>query len=169
MRKIIVAAVLALMLVASAAVPVFALTTQDVTVTATPSFISITNSQSTYGFGVVVVDTTPTTATDWSTITNSSSVSTDIEISVTTATWSGGVTWTHSDTATKGADTAGLKAGTGGVNDIIVKFATPNDLVSSLAAGTPYSWNLQLIAPSSFTDGVQKQIIVRLTAVEASA
>ena len=168
MRKIIVSVVLALVLVVSVAVPVLADTTADVTITATPSFISISNSQTDYGFGVVVAGSTPTTATDWSTITNSSSVSTDIEISVTTAIWSGGVTWTHSDTATAGADTAGLKAGTGGTNDIIVKFAAPNDLVSGLAAGTPYSWNLQLIAPSSFTDGVEKSIIVRLTAVEAS-
>ncbi|MBA7701764.1 hypothetical protein ES703_110510 [subsurface metagenome] len=168
MRKAILSVALALMLLVVFAVPIFAATSQDVTVNATPSFISISNSQSTYNFGVVVAGTTPTTATDWSTITNSSSVSTDIEISVTTATWSGGVTWTHSDTATAGEDTAGLKAGTGGTNDIIVKFASPNDLVSALGAGTPYDWNLQLIAPSSFTDGVQKEIVVRLTAVEAS-
>lgn len=43
MRKIVVAAVLALILVASAAVPAFAADTAEVTVTATPAIISISN------------------------------------------------------------------------------------------------------------------------------
>lgn len=58
MRKIIVATVLALVLVAFVAVPVLAETSQDVTVTATPAFISITNEPDTWSVGDVAAETT---------------------------------------------------------------------------------------------------------------
>lgn len=168
MKKLIaIGAAVALFLVS--AVPAMAATTQDVTVTADPIFISISNSPNTYDFGAVATSSTPSTTGDYFTIDNTSDVATNIAISVTTATWSStGNAWTHSDTATAGADTAGLQAGTGDTNDIIVKNASPNNLVSSLAADTDYTWNMQLIAPTSFTDGVQKSIVVRLTATAAS-
>jgi hypothetical protein len=162
---ITILAVMALML--AMVVPVMADTTQDVTVTATPSYMGIANAPSTYSFGVVAASSTTSTPSNHFTITNTSSIATNIAISVTTATWSGGVGWTHSDTATAAADTAGLKAGTADTNGIIVKNASPNNLVASLAANTDYSWNMQLVAPTSFTDGVQKSITVRLTATAA--
>ncbi len=167
MKKLIaIGAVVALLIIS--AVPAMAATTQDVTVTADPIFVSISNSPNTYDFGAVATSSTPSTTSNYFTIDNTSDVATNISISVTTAAWSGGAGWTHSDTATAGVDTAGLKSGTGGTNDIIVKNASPNNLVSSLAADTDYTWNMQLITPTSFTDGVQKLIVVRLTATAAS-
>ena len=90
------------------AIPVSAATTADVTVTATPEYIAVSDNAASYDFGVVATSSTTNTSTAHVGITNSSTVQTDITISVTSATWSGGVTWTHSDTATPGADTAGL-------------------------------------------------------------
>src|SRR3972149_7043271 len=127
----------------------------------------ITVSPTSYGFGIVDVSSTSNTTTSYFTIDNTSTMQTDQTISVTTTTWSGGVTWTHSDTATAGANTAGLKAnkgGTWGTGDVIVKNASPNFIAENQAASTDYSFGLSLITPTSHSDGVQKTIVVRITA-----
>lgn len=170
MKKTLIAILMALAL---ALVPVgnaFAATTADVTVTATPAFISITLApgQTTWPIGVVTAGSTPSTTTTYFTIDNTSTVQTDQTIGVTTATWSGGVTWAHAEDAVPGTDLAGLKAnkgGTWGVSDIIVKNASPNFIAENQTANTDYSFGLKLWAPTEFTDGVEKQIIVRITAV----
>ena len=128
---------------------------------------AITVSPTTYDFGVVAESSTPSTTTSYFTIDNTSTMITNNTVSVTTSTWSGGTVWTHSDTATAGPDTAGLKAnkgGTWGTGDVIVKYASPSTLATSQAANTDWSFGLKLIAPTSFTDGVQKQNTVRITA-----
>jgi hypothetical protein len=169
MKRILGGILLVLVLTLVSVVPVFAATTADVTVTATPSYVSVSiNPAVPYDFGVVAESATPSTTTSYWTIDNTSSVQTDQTISVTTATWSGGVTWTHSDTCTPGANTAGLKAnkgGTWGVGDIIVKNASPNYIAENQTADTDYSFGLKLFAPTSFGDGAQKSIIVRVSAV----
>jgi len=129
---------------------------------------SITVNPIEYDFGVVAESTEPYTSTSYFLIDNTSTMQTDQTISVTTSTWSGGVTWTHSDTATPGADTAGLKAnkgGTWGTGDVIAKYNAPlNDIATNQPANTDYSFGLKLWSPTSFADGVQKQIVVRITA-----
>ena len=152
-------------------VPVFAATTADVSVNATPAYVSITVSPTSYGFGVVAAGATPSTTTAYFTIDNTSTVVTNQTISVTTSTWSGGATWTHSDTATAGIDTAGLKSnkgGTWGAGDVTVKYASPLKIATDQAATTDYSFGLKLIAPTEFTDGVLKEITVRVTATYGS-
>lgn len=148
-------------------VPVFAATTADVTVTATPQYIAISDNVSDYDFATVAASSTTNTSTEYVGITNTSTVETDQTIAVTTANWSGGVEWTHSDTATAGADTAGLvseRGGTWGAAEVIVKYATPNYIYEDCPATTDYDYGLSLVAPSSFGDGVEKEIIVRVTA-----
>lgn len=167
MKRLLISILLALVLIMGTSIPALAATSVDISVTATPTYISISCDQSSYDFGTVVASTDENTATNWATIDNTSSVQTDQTISVTSATWSGGVTWTHSDTATAGADTAGLKAnkgGTWGVNDVIIKNASPNFIAENQAANTDYSFGIKLIAPSSFTDGVEKSITIRISA-----
>ena len=131
---------------------------------ATPA---ITVSPTFYDFGVVAESTTPYTSTSYFTIDNTSGMQTDQTIGVTSSSWSGGVTWTHSDTATPGANQAGLlanKEGTWGVGDVIVKYDTPNYIAENQPADTDYSFGLKLIAPTSFGDGVEKAIVVRVSA-----
>ena len=167
MRKLIASLLLALVLMLSFSVPALAATNADVTVTATPTYVGISVSPTTYGFGIVAASGAPSTTTTYFTIANSSSVATNNTIAVTTSTWSGGVTWTHSDTATAGADTAGMKAnkgGTWGTGDVIVQYTTPQTLAASQAATTNWSFGLQLLAPTSFSDGVEKSVTVRVTA-----
>ena len=174
MRRTLLAILLAVALVVVPAAGVFAATTADVTVNATPAFISITvsypGSPTPYDFGTVAESATPSTTTSYFTITNSSSVLTDNTVGVTTATWSGGDGWTHSDTCTPAANTAGLKANKGGTwdtDDVIVKFSSPNILADDQAITTDWNFGLKLYAPTSFSDGVEKEIIVRITATLA--
>jgi len=172
MRKLL-AILVAVALVLSVSGTAIAATTADITVNATPEFISVAMAagNDTYDFGVVSASSTPSTATDYFNVENSSSVVTDNTISVTTSSWSGGVTWTHSDTCTPGEDTAGLKAnqdGTWGVGDVILKNSDPNILADDQAATTNWAFGLKLWAPTSFTDGVEKEITVRVTAAAAS-
>lgn len=164
----LVAVMFAIAMLAVPVVPAFASTTADVTVTATPSFIAIGVTPTTYDFGVVATSSNTTTAnTTYFLISNNSSVTTNMTISVTGATWTGGTAWTHSDTATPGADTVGLWAnagGTFGTGDVIVKNAAPNKIKTNQAATTNFSYGLDLLAPTSFSDGVQKTNVVRVTA-----
>lgn len=167
MKKLFLSLVLGLLLVLVVASPALALTTADVDVTATPAYVTISCNQTVYNFAVVAASSTPSTTTAWATITNGSTVQTDQTIGVTTATWAGGVTWTHSDTNTPGENTAGMvtnRGGTWGVSDVIIKYDTPNYIYENCPASTGYSFGLKLYAPTSFTDGVEKSITVRVSA-----
>ena len=73
----------------------------------------------------------------------------------------------HSWHLISGVATAGLKAnrgGTWGTGDIIVKYTSPNYIYENCPASTDYSFGLELYTPTEFTDGIQKGIIVRITA-----
>ena len=167
MKRKVISLVIAFGLFVLVTMPTYAATTADVTVTATPSFIAISDNVASQDFGAVTVSTTPYTSTDYVGITNTSSIQTDITIAVTTDTWSGGVTWTHSDTATAGVDTAGLKSnrgGTWGVGDVIVKYSSPNYIYENCPATTDFDYGIQLIVPTEFGDGVQKSITLRIEA-----
>lgn len=156
--------ILALFVMLIAPVTVFAATTQDVAVNATPAYVSISNSPDNYSFGVVKVSTNYSTGICYFNVTNGSTVATDVSISCD-ATWAGGVTWAHDDTGTPGSDTAALYASDGdGTFNVIVKNGTPNDIVNNKAASTNWDWELRLMAPTVFTDGVLKTTTVTLTA-----
>ena len=145
--------------------PVFAATTADVTVNATPAYVSISVSPIYYGFGTVAVSANYSTSQGYFTVTNGSSVLTNCTVGTNATTWAGGITWTHSDTGTPGVDTAALyaSANTGGF-DIIVKYSSPNNLVTNQSATTNWQWELRLMSPTELNDGVLKAIKVRLTA-----
>ena len=143
---------------------VWAATTADVSVTATPKYIAIADNATTIAIGAVDENTTTNTTAVTVEIDNTSSVQTDQTISVTTTTWAGGVTWAHSATATAGVDTVGLKAGKANwETPVVVENGTPNYIAENQAANTDYTYGLSLIT-GTFTDGVQKSITVRVTA-----
>jgi hypothetical protein len=166
--NILIAFIFAIAMTIMFAIPTLGATTADVTVTATPEYIAIADNATTCDFGTVAASSSTNTSTSYIAITNTSSVQTDITVAVTGATWTGGTPWTHSDTATAGADTVGLKAnraGTWGTGDVIVKNASPNYIYENCPATTNFNYGLALIAPTSFSDGVQKTNTVRVTAV----
>lgn len=165
MKRYLISLILVMVLALGWSIPALAATTADVTVTATGEYIAISDNVVAYDFGTVAASSTTDMPTSWIGITNTSSVQTDQAISVTGATWTGGIPWTHSDTATAGADTVGLKAskGTGAFN-VVVKNAAPNYIAENQAATTSYDYELELLAPTSYSDGVQKTNTVRITA-----
>ena len=144
-----------------------AATTADVTIEVTPGAIGISDNVTTIDFGTVITSGTAQTDTAWVGITNTSTVVSDHTIAVTGETWTGGATaWTHSDTATAGADTVGLKAnrgGTWGVSDVIVKYASPNYIYENCPATTNYDYGLQILIPTSTTVNDEKTNTVRVT------
>ncbi len=164
--KRLLSLLIALVMLATMAVPVFAATDADVDVTATPRYIAITDNVTDYDFGFVAESATPAMPTSFVGITNTSNCQTDMTIGVTTDNWSGGVTWAHSDNCTPDADTAGLKASKGtGAFDVIVKYAaTWNYLYEDCPISGNFTYELKLYAPTSFGDFVQKTIKVRVSA-----
>ena len=134
-------------------------------VTYTPgTSTSISNSPTSYNFGAINANGTIATGLNYFTVTNTSGSAVNITISGTDIT--GGTTWTLSDTATPGANTIGMQAGlSGGAYNINVKKTAPfNTLKSNLAANANQSWGLQLLAPTSYSDNVQKAGTITLTA-----
>jgi len=123
------------------------------------------STPSSYDFGLVAEGSITDTDLAYFTVTNNSASAVNITIIGTDMT--GGVTsWTLSDIAAQGADTYGLKAGLeAGSYNIIVKKTSPNFLVTGLAALTSQGWELQLLAPTSFSDSVAKSATVTLTAI----
>lgn len=125
---------------------------------------SISNTPSSYNFDAVGPSAETPTGTSAFSVTNNSGSSVNITISGTDLT--GGIPWTLSDTAAPGSATAGIKAGlSGGSYNIIVKQTAPfNTLKSNLANGASQSWGFQLLAPTNYTDAVQKAGTITLTA-----
>ena len=128
----------------------------------------ISNSPDNYPFGTLSEGSITATGQTHFTVTNNSTYSVNITIGGSDMT-GGGVTWTLSDTATPGPNTYGLKAGLAGgnYNITVSKNSSNTTLISNLAPSGTQSWGLQLLAPTSFTDGVQKSGIVTLTATQA--
>lgn len=143
-----------------------AATSANVSVNATPAYVTISNSPDTYGFGTVQTSTNYSSSQAHFTITNGSSVNIDITIGCN-ATWAGGNGWTHDDSGTPGSTTAALYASPDtGTFNIIVKNATPNDLYTN-EGGASLDWELRLMSPTVFDDGVLKTNTVTLTAAAA--
>ncbi len=111
MKRRLVSILVALVMFVAFSVPAMAVdTTADVNVSATPNFVGIAVDIGVQNFAGVDAGVDEQTTTSYFTIDNTSSVQTDQTIGVTTTTWAGGNTWAHSETATGGADTAGLKS-----------------------------------------------------------
>lgn len=124
----------------------------------------ITNLPASWDFGSVAEGSSAQTALDEFTVTNDSDFAINITISGSDMT--GGTAWTLSDTGEPGDNIYGLWVGlSGGDYTIIVKKNSPyNALVTGLAASGTQDWGLKLLAPTTFSDGVQKTGIVTLTA-----
>ena len=175
-RRLIVSLALALVLVLSFSMPVFAATTQDVTVTATPTYVSISNTPTTEALGMLAAS-----STTWAigtapadplvdagctfTVTNNGNVAENIAITATD--FGGGVGWTLASAV--GVDTVVMKAGkSGDAHAAMVVVATTGgaNFISSLAAAATKKWEFNL-STGTFTDGVEKSSTITLTATQA--
>jgi hypothetical protein len=166
MKRTLIAIAMALALVLIPVGSAFAATTADVTVTATPGFVSITNAPDSWDAGTIIKDTDVDTGVHYFTITNASTVAMDINIAC-----DGWTSWTYGAPAT---DTGQLKAssangGTGGSTgegdyDITVPNGGGSLLCNGVAVSTNPTWELQLDAPTDFTNVDVQTSTVTLTA-----
>lgn len=158
------------------ATPAFGATTQDVTVTATPSYIAISNNPASWAAGVITANTDTQTGNNYFTITNTSTVNLDISFYVS-ANWSftsGSNAWTY---GAPGANQGQLKVssangGTGGSSGVgnydktLAYGAGAAVLVcDNVSTATSPKWEMQLDAPTSFTHGDGQSANVTMTAV----
>ncbi len=167
-RTIIVAIVTTLLLVMFPLGLALAATSDDVIVTATPSFIGITNAPGTNDFGTIVAGSTANTTDGFFTITNDSSVA--IDIAIKSNGWSGVTAWTYGaagvDTGQLAASSAnGGAGGSTGVGNFDKTVLNGSDtlLCDAVAVSTNPTWELQLQAPSSFTHGDEQTTTVTVT------
>lgn len=168
--------ILILVMALSWAVPAFALTTQDVTVTATPAYVSISNAPTSWAAGVISASVNVNTGNNYFTITNTSSVVIDISFYVS-ANWSGTSSWTY---GAPGANTARLDVssanggagGSGGVGtyDKTLTYGVGAAVLvcDNVSTVTSPKWEMQLQAPTSITFGAAQSANVTMTAVLAS-
>jgi len=166
--KVVMAFLLAFIPILATSQGALAATTADITVNATPAYVSISVNTSSYNFGVVAASSTTNTSVAYFGITNTSSVQTDQTISTTTTTWSGTQGWLHNDSGIPGDNATAILSNntTWGATDIIVKNAAPNFIRENLPASTSYSFGLGLWAPTVLYDDSEKTITVRVSAVQ---
>ena len=178
LRRGLWSVVFALALLVVSAAPALAATTAQVTVTATPEYIAMTNSEDSWAVGNVAASTTywwtadgnapdpePFEAADMkSTITNTGSVAEDFDVKV--AAFTGGVGWTISTDDSPGENEVSVRAGvTGTANEaaMVQVITTDEELTSNLASSSTIKWCMEL-ETGTFTDGVAKSGVVTLTA-----
>lgn len=188
MRKLFISLVLALMLLASFAVPALAATSDTVDVTATPEFIAITNAPGTWtingltGTSVILVDTmywsnplgdttTPTVgaATDSECrfqITNTSSVAIDLTVNFPNHT--GGDASANSNGGANGTTTFGAKTYFSGQASgawIVLQASGSAVGYDALAATTNIKWGIQYESQTNaWTSGTSMLSTVTITA-----
>lgn len=143
---------------------VMAATTQDVTVNATPTYISISNSPTSFDFGVIaagVTNLTTNTTEDHFSLTDTSTI--NVTTTIVSNGWDGGANdWT---TGSPAADTGELRASDGdGAYDVTVDDVTPVTLHTSASIGEDWTWELGLDGPTSFGYGNEQTTTVTLSA-----
>jgi len=176
MKRLVISVVLALALLMVPVSGAFAASTQEVTVTATPSFVSISNTPTSEALGTIADSTThwanpggaPTDTLDDAeclfTVTNDGSVTVNIQIKATDFT--GGVGWTLASTA--GENQVVMKAGFEGETAGEMQVVTTSNaaFISSLASSADIDWEFSL-ETGTFTDGTEKSSTITLTAAAA--
>ena len=179
MKRFIISVILAISLVVVPASGALALTSQNVTITATPSYLSISNDPATWVMGNVSESTVywsndvePVTTVNGTTdcnytVTNDGSVTANI--SITGNNFTGGTPWTLA--ASTGSNQVILKAAIDGAA-VEAGFVTLLDgaenlaFVSSLAGSGTTKWLLKL-ETGTFADTAAKSGTVTLTATAA--
>ena len=144
-------------------------TTANITIYVTPGVIGGSCNASSYPYGTVLVNTTSNTSIAYFGVTNTSTITTNWTLQSENATWLGGATpWTHSDTATAGADQAGMKADRTdpwGGDDVAVPNATAVNIYGDCAALTDFDFGLSMVLPVTSTVNDEKANAIELTVV----
>lgn len=176
MKKLLISALIAVCLVLSLVVPVFA-ADPEVSITMSAKIVAITNTEASWAIGPVDVDDVVWFSVDgsqdddYSQIENTGNVAVDVEIQGTDAE-GGAYDWTLASST--GDQTYSLYANNtsgGATYSIEVKSSSYVDIVSNLPAtgSDTYDWSMKFTAPTAFNgsdDGSQKTATVTLVASE---
>ena len=190
MKRLLIAVALAAVLVILPASGLFAATSANVTVTAVPSFIAISNAPTTWtingitGDGVIATETTyysnpqGDTAAPSSTvaenecrftITNTSTVATDITVNF--GDFSGGDTMTNGNDGSAGTTAFGAYGYYEGMtysSKVVSKATNSAALKSSLAATTDQKWGMEIATRTdAWTSGDTLTATITVTATAA--
>lgn len=158
----------------------FAATSAEVNITATPSYVSITNAPGDWAIGTIAVSTDywwngtepgfPLTVDNCTAnITNTGSV--DVDVTIQGFNFTGGTPWELGDTAASMVIV--VKAGAPGVTDELNMTVLNGTAGQPLKTGITWNgtnfthWELMIESPTAFTDGVAKTANMTLTAVAA--
>ncbi len=194
MKRLLISFVLALALLVVPVAGALADTTDTVLVTATPSYLGISNSPDTWtlnnatgsGTGVIepattyyanpLGDTTAPTATVaagecYFTIDNTSSVPTDVAIDI--GNFSGGSDpMTNSELGTNGVGTFGAYSWYSGMtyaDKVVAKITGSNILKADLGANTDLKWGMEVLTQSdAWTGGTSSTATITITLTAAS-
>jgi len=170
MKKTLLAILLAVALIVIPVGSALAADSADVTVTATPGWVSITVAPTGYDFAIILAGVNKdTTADPIFTITNNSTVIMDVDIECDG--WTDialppeSVEWPYADIAA--VDTGSLNFSTDDGSTWTYIPETPAAaaaLAAGVATDTDPTFDLQLEAPTSFTHVDEQQSIITLTA-----
>jgi hypothetical protein len=174
-RKTVIAVLMALALTVVPAAGVLAASSADVSVTADPIYVSISNGPASEALGNVAENSitwaygsTPNDPLDDATctFTVSNDGEVDVNIAIKAIDFTGGSGWTLAGTA--GVDTVVMKAGYEGQNHsaMITLTTSSQAFISSLTVGNDIDWEFNL-ETGTFTDGVLKTGGITLTASQA--
>jgi hypothetical protein len=190
MKRLLISLVLALALLMVPSAGALA-ATQEVTVTATPSYLGISNAPTTWTlneysgnntiqadtiyYSNPLGDTTPPSATVVDgecrfTITNTSSVPTYVVINISNFT-GGSDPMTNSEAGTNGAGTFGAYSWYSGMtypdDKVIAKTTGSDNLTSSLAANTDLKWGMEVKTQSdAWTGGTSSTATITITVTQ---
>ena len=174
MKRLLISSILALALMVVPISGALAATTQDVTVTATPSYITVSNSPGSWPIGNVEEDTDNQTTNGYFTITNGSTVTIDISFYVADGGWT---SWTYGAPAENTAQLkvssanggSGGSTGAGAFDKTLAVGSGSSVLVmKDVGTTTNPTWEMQLDAPTTFTHGDAQTCTVTLSAAAAA-
>lgn len=178
MKRILVTLLAVLVLVAMQVIPVFAGTTADVTITATPEYLALTNSEATWSIGAIAESTTawwthdgaasaePYSDTEGKSIaTNTGSIASNINAHTHNFTTSGAPVWTLANAVGADIIVLGIAFATEANKAAWTKFAdtTPVEIGHNLTATTGHVHWAMYLDTGTFTDGAVRTGVVTLT------
>jgi len=140
-----------------------AATTQNVTINATPGWVSISNNLTTFDFGTVLADTDENTTLNGFNVTNEGSVACNITIGCNGWAKDGSTNWTY---GAAGSNTGQLSfaLSAGSFPGTTIPSGSTVSFKTDLDNGASQQWGVQLDAPNAFTHGDAQQDTITLTA-----
>lgn len=143
-----------------------AATTQNVTVNATPGWVSISNNLTTFDFGTVLADTDENTTLSGFNVTNEGSVACNITIECNNWTnLTGDEIWIYGASAENTSRLMfALAEGSFPGTEVPDAGSAAVSLVDDLDDSVSQKWGLEIDVPLTFTHGDQQQTTVTLTA-----